>query len=110
MRLPGRRVVLADPRLAEAELVCPAELLEIPLVPVVEVALRWMRRHGEQSVVHLRLPSFSTRTARSYQSSRGPGGPPPGGLPGSPTRTPDSRAPGRTRVPTRSSVPAMRFP
>jgi hypothetical protein len=56
MRLPGRRVVLADPRLAEAELVGPAELLEIPLVSVVEVALRWMRRHGEQSVVHLRLP------------------------------------------------------
>ncbi len=39
VRLPGRRVVLADPRLAEAQLVSPAELLEIPLVPVVQAAL-----------------------------------------------------------------------
>ena len=46
--LPGRRVVLADPRLAEAQLVRPAELLEIPLVAVVEAALGRMRRHRER--------------------------------------------------------------
>src|SRR5262244_3540680 len=52
MRLPGRRVVLADPRLAEAELVGPAQLLEIPLVAVVQAALGRVRWHREQSVVH----------------------------------------------------------
>ena len=36
MRLPGRRVVLADPRLAEPELVRPAQLCNPP-VPVVQL-------------------------------------------------------------------------
>src|SRR5262249_19369071 len=52
MRLPRRRVMLADPRLAEAELVRPPQLLEIPPVAVVQTALGRMRRHREQSVVH----------------------------------------------------------
>ena len=52
VRLPRRGVVLADPRLAESELVRPAQLLQIPLVSVVEAALGRMRRHREQSIVH----------------------------------------------------------
>src|SRR5438309_2600018 len=55
MRLPRRRVVLADPRLAEAELVRPAKLLKIPLVAIVEAALGRVRRHREQSVIHASL-------------------------------------------------------
>src|ERR1700730_7449870 len=114
MRLPGRRVVLADPRLAEAELVGPAELLEIPLVSVVEVALRWMRRHGEQSVVHLRLPScrarrFSTRTVRSYQSSREASRAPSARLPSFAHTMSGSTAAWPTQVPNPQSVPAMTF-
>ena len=50
--LPGRRVVLAYPRLAEAQLISPAELLEIPLVSIVKVSLGGMRGHREESVVH----------------------------------------------------------
>ena len=52
MRLPRRRVMLPDPRLAEAELVRPAQLLQVPPVAVVQAPLRGMRRHREQSVVH----------------------------------------------------------
>src|SRR5712691_1636065 len=52
MRLPGRGVVLADPRLAEAELIGPAKLLEIPLVSVVQAALGRVRGHREEAVVH----------------------------------------------------------
>jgi hypothetical protein len=55
MRLPRRGVVLADPRLAEAELVGPAKQLEIPLMTIVEAALGWVGRHSEQSVIHGRL-------------------------------------------------------
>src|ERR1700682_5384511 len=55
MGLPGRRVMLAYPRLAEAQLIGPAELLEIPLMTVVETPLGRMRGHREESVVHLRL-------------------------------------------------------
>src|SRR5882672_4314805 len=55
MRLPRRRVMLADPRLAEAELIRPAELLQIPLMPVVQGALGRMRRHREESVIHASL-------------------------------------------------------
>ena len=53
--LPGRGVVLPDPRFAEAQLIRPAQLLEIPLVAVVQAALRRVRRHREQSVVHAYL-------------------------------------------------------
>ena len=42
MRLPGRRVVLADPGLLVAELIGPPQHLEVPLVAVVEAALRGM--------------------------------------------------------------------
>src|SRR5436309_861579 len=65
MRLPGRGVVLADPRLAEAQLVRPAQLLQIPLVAVVETTLRWVRGHREQPVIHRTLlvaaqPAYAT--------------------------------------------------
>src|SRR5439155_9174291 len=82
VRLPGRGVVLADPRFAEAELVGPAELLEIPLMPVVQAALGRVRWHREQSVVHVSLlgaipPTYPTlpRTstdARPLARSRAP--------------------------------------
>ncbi len=52
MRLPGRGVVLPDPGLAEAQLVRPAKLLEIPLVPVEERPLGRVRRHREETIVH----------------------------------------------------------
>src|SRR5713101_6820097 len=49
-------VVLADPRRAEAELVGPAQHLQIPLLPVIEAALGRMRRHGEEAEFHSFLP------------------------------------------------------
>src|SRR5205823_12426572 len=65
VRLPGRRVVLADPRFAEAQLVGPAELLEIPAVAVVEAALRRVRGHREEAVVHGGA-SVGARMAAAY--------------------------------------------
>ncbi len=61
--LPRRRVVLADPRLGEAELVGPAQHLQVPFLPVEQRALGRMGRHREQSVSHrlLRL----TRKSRN---------------------------------------------
>src|SRR5919204_6871789 len=55
MRLPGRRVVLADPGLTEAEFIGPAKLLEVPLMAVEKTALGRVRGHGEESVVHARI-------------------------------------------------------
>src|SRR5262252_5422022 len=69
MRFPGRGVMLPDPRLAEAQLVGPAELLQVPLVPVVELALRRMRRHGEESVVHGALLGGSGEVSGFYATS-----------------------------------------
>src|SRR5262245_66214404 len=63
MGLPRRGVMLADPRLAEAELVCPPQLLQVPLMTVEEAALRWMRRHREQSVVHAYLRLYKRASA-----------------------------------------------
>jgi hypothetical protein len=70
VRLPGRGVMLADPRLAEAQLVRPAELLEIPLVPVVQRALGRVRRHREQSVFHASLPFLTARCLEFYARCR----------------------------------------
>src|SRR5580658_6204261 len=39
MRLPWRGVMLADPRLAEAEFVSPAKGLQVPAMAVVKAAL-----------------------------------------------------------------------
>src|SRR5260370_32994674 len=52
MRLPGCGMVLADPGLDKAQLVGPAQSLKIPAVTVEEWALRWVRRHCEQTVLH----------------------------------------------------------
>ena len=52
VRLPGRGVVLADPGLGVAELVEPAQHLKVPVVTLLEVALRRMRRHREVANFH----------------------------------------------------------
>jgi hypothetical protein len=51
-RLPGRREMLADPRLREAERVEPAQLREVPCDPVEQRPLRRMRRHHERTEPH----------------------------------------------------------
>src|SRR5262249_37703266 len=65
MRLPWRRVMLADPRLPIAQLVGPPQRLEIPLVTGVEAALRRMRRHGEQSEIHHVPPGVGWNAGRA---------------------------------------------
>src|SRR5258708_22441420 len=55
MRLPRRGVMLADPALSVAELIEPANDLQVPFMSVLEAALGWMRRHGEISDLHLFL-------------------------------------------------------
>ena len=52
MRLPGRGVVLADPAFGKAELVRPADMLEVPFVALAQVALGGMRRHAEKADFH----------------------------------------------------------
>ena len=52
VRLPRRGVVLADPGFGKPELVGPAQRLQIPAVAVAEAALRRVRRHREQTVLH----------------------------------------------------------
>ena len=44
--------MLADPALAEAELVGPAQGLEVPSMTIEKAALRRMRRHRKQAVLH----------------------------------------------------------
>ena len=51
-RLPGGSEVLADPCLAEAEIVGEFEDVEVPLVGVPCGALRRVRGHEEQSGFH----------------------------------------------------------
>ena len=52
MRLPGRGVVLTDPGVVIAELVGPAHHLQVPLVALLQLALRRMGRHREISEFH----------------------------------------------------------
>src|SRR5687768_1780131 len=52
MRLPGRGVVLADPGLDIAELIEPAQDLEVPVMPGFEAPLRRVRGHGEIAEFH----------------------------------------------------------
>ena len=52
MRLPRRGVMLADPAFGEAQLVEPADHLQVPLVAVLERPLGRMRRHREISELH----------------------------------------------------------
>ena len=77
VRLPRRGVVLADPGLAEAQLVRPAQRLQIPLVTVEETALGRMRRHREQAVVH--GPLLVPGSPAAYATPRRGGRPPAGG-------------------------------
>src|SRR4029077_15711103 len=75
MRLPWRGVVLTDPRLAEADLVGPAKLLEIPLMTIVEAALGWGGRPSEQSVIHgrhLRVTAECPEALRQFRAARVP--------------------------------------
>ena len=58
MRFPGGGVMLADPAFGEAQLVEPADDLQVPLVPVLERPLGWMRRHREISELHRFLLSY----------------------------------------------------
>ena len=50
--LPGRGEVLADPGFVEAQFVAERQVIQVPLVGVVDVTFRRMRRHHEQSVLH----------------------------------------------------------
>ena len=52
MRLPGRGVMLADPGFLIAELVEPAQDLQVPVVSLLQAALRRMRGHREISDFH----------------------------------------------------------
>src|SRR5262249_14157190 len=52
MRLPGRGVMLADPAFLIAELVEPAQHLQIKIVTLFHTALRRMRRHRKISEFH----------------------------------------------------------
>ena len=52
MRLPGRGVVLADPGFLVAELIEPAQHLQVPVVTLFQSALRRMRGHREISKFH----------------------------------------------------------
>jgi len=55
MRLPGCGVVLADPGLGKAELVGPAQGLQIPPVTFEQAALRRVRGHRKKAILHLTL-------------------------------------------------------
>ncbi len=50
--LPGDGVVFADPGLAVAELVQPADHLKIPIESGLQVPLRRVGGHGEKAEIH----------------------------------------------------------
>src|SRR5262249_52895693 len=52
MRLPGRGVMLADPGLLIAELVEPAQRLQVPVLAFLQTAFRRMRGHRKISEFH----------------------------------------------------------
>src|SRR5215467_12793405 len=52
MRFPHHGVVLADPELLEPECVGPDDVLQVPLVAVLETALRRMTGHREYAELH----------------------------------------------------------
>ena len=52
MRLPRRRMMLADPSLGVAEFVQPAQRLEVPVVASLQSPLGWMGGHGEITEFH----------------------------------------------------------
>jgi hypothetical protein len=67
VRLPRRGVMLADPRLAEAEFVSPTKGLQVPAMAVVKAALGRMRRHREQAIVHRASPCSCCGRAATQQ-------------------------------------------
>ena len=71
MRFPGRGVVLADPGFLIAELIEPAQHLQVPVVTLLQPALRRMGRHREISDLHgvsSRCSFFKTRLSRASES------------------------------------------
>ncbi len=52
MRFPWRGVVLADPGFLVAEFIEPSQHLQVPVVTLLQPALRRMRRHREISDFH----------------------------------------------------------
>ena len=52
VRLPGRGVMLADPGFLIAELIKPSQDLQVPIVALLQSALRRMRGHREISDFH----------------------------------------------------------
>src|SRR5262245_54521388 len=52
MRFPHHGVVLANPELLEPERVGPDDVLQVPLVAILETALRRMTRHREYAELH----------------------------------------------------------
>ncbi len=56
VRLPRRGVVLADPGFGKAQLVGPAQRLQIPAMALIKAALGRVRGHREQAVLHRAMP------------------------------------------------------
>ncbi|MBA7712262.1 hypothetical protein ES703_121234 [subsurface metagenome] len=56
VRLPGRGVVLADPGFLITEFIQPAQDLQVPVVTLLQSALRRMRGHREISKFHGNFP------------------------------------------------------
>src|SRR5262245_5424205 len=71
MRLPRRRMVLADPGLPVTQLIGPPQRLEIPLMTGVETPLRRVRWHGEQSKIHHEPPGVDGMNSRSSAALSG---------------------------------------
>ncbi len=70
---PGRGVVLADPGFLIAELVEPAQDLQVPVMSFLQAALRRMRRHREiadlHGFPHLMLTRLAARSADVSRNS-----------------------------------------
>ena len=72
MGFPRRGMMLADPGLGEAQLVEPADHLQVPFVAVLERPFGRMRGHGEISELHRFLLGYwpkSTTIGRNAQGS-----------------------------------------
>src|SRR5262249_19123075 len=67
---PWCRVVLADPCFRVAQLIGPPEGLQVPLVAVVQIPLRRMGRHREQSEIHRNLLVASEMDGRARRADR----------------------------------------
>ena len=70
MRLPRSGMVLPDPAFAEAKFVRPAQGLQVPSVTFEEAALRRMRGHRKQAVLHRDLSADGLIAKNIRQSFR----------------------------------------